>query len=298
MNLHLPSFKQAHNGANALKLAPLISIAMTSGPAWSADKNMPAITDAIPEFLTNPAQLTITGSNFGASKPDVTLDGVPLTVPIFTSSVATALLPSNLARGTYLLTLTNNDTGNSNNIAEFDLTLGAAGPKGDKGDAGPVGPQGPQGPQGLQGVQGPQGPQGLQGLQGISDIYIGRVVFASVNITPHTMVILQVPPGNYVVNFTVDISNASINQDTDAQTYSCGVTTNFPVASTESSIRILGGSAANEGTLAIQDVRTHLPGFNSQFISAYCHGFNGVINRGVLTAIPVGTSHESFFDPQ
>jgi hypothetical protein len=48
-----------HNGANALKLAALILIAMASGPAWSADKNMPVITNAIPEFLTNPAQLTI-----------------------------------------------------------------------------------------------------------------------------------------------------------------------------------------------------------------------------------------------
>src|SRR5579864_4957267 len=95
----LSGFKQLCTYAIGLTLALLISIAAASGPAWGADKNLPTINDAIPEYLTNPGQLTITGSNFGSAKPGVTLDGVSLIVPIFTSTVATAFLPSNLAPG-------------------------------------------------------------------------------------------------------------------------------------------------------------------------------------------------------
>ncbi|MDX2419223.1 MAG: hypothetical protein QNK19_17325 [Xanthomonadales bacterium] len=52
---------------------------------------------------------------------------------------------------------------------EYDLTVGAAGPKGDTGAAGAAGPKGDsgeQGPQGEQGIQGPAGPSGEPGTVG------------------------------------------------------------------------------------------------------------------------------------
>jgi hypothetical protein len=249
-------FRQLCTHATVLMLAVMISIAVANGPAWGADKSMAAITNAIPEFVTNPAQLTITGSNFGTATPIVMLDGIPLNVPMFTSTVATALLPPGLAPGTYLLTLTNTDTGNVNNTTQFDLTLGAVGPKGDKGDMGAVGPQGLPGPQGLQGIPGAPGPQAAQGPTGasaVSDVYIARAIipatgFVTFGTTPQTIVSMDVPLSkNYLVNFTADIENGN----NDNQTYSCGVTNAIPFlpdAVVQSSIRIAGLGNANEGT--------------------------------------------------
>lgn len=87
-----------------------------------------------------------------------------------------AIAPAGLASGAYRLKVKNNsrqDEDGGHRLAQFYLTIGAAGAKGDPGPAGPQGPDGiqgpagPQGPAGLQGPPGPQGPAGPAGPQGI-----------------------------------------------------------------------------------------------------------------------------------
>jgi hypothetical protein len=82
--------------------------------------------------------------------------------------------PTKIAPGAYVLRVAQGrrhrdkekDDNNNDDMAQFDVTIGAAGPKGDKGDMGPAGPQGPAGPEGQRGPQGPAGPQGNTGPQG------------------------------------------------------------------------------------------------------------------------------------
>jgi hypothetical protein len=77
---------------------------------------------------TSPGTLTITGQNFGDAVPSIALDGTALQVASFTDTVLVAFLPNNLAPGSYQLEVTTQ--AKKNNIAEFDATIGAAGPRG------------------------------------------------------------------------------------------------------------------------------------------------------------------------
>ncbi|MEA2162751.1 MAG: hypothetical protein QOK37_878 [Thermoanaerobaculia bacterium] len=106
--------------------------------------------------------LHIEGQSLCAS-PAVTLNGSSLTV---TSSAGAmdAVLPSGIAPGSYLLTVSCGNATADN--ADFEVTLGAVGPQGAKGDTGAQGPIGLQGPKGDTGATGPQGIAGPQGLQG------------------------------------------------------------------------------------------------------------------------------------
>ena len=69
--------------------------------------------------------------------------------------------------GDYLLTV---NTGSyPDQMAQYDLTIGAVGPvgpQGSQGGQGPAGTVGPEGPIGATGLEGPQGIQGIQGLLG------------------------------------------------------------------------------------------------------------------------------------
>lgn len=109
----------------------------------------------IMSVLENPAgtQITINGTDFGTSTPDVWLGTTSLTVTQSSSTIITADLPATTPAGAYLLRVERNHP----HLTAFFAA-----------DIGQVGPIGPQGPQGVQGVPGPQGAQGLQGPQGLS----------------------------------------------------------------------------------------------------------------------------------
>jgi hypothetical protein len=113
---------------------------------------------------TNPGTITITGQNFGSAVPSISLDGTPLQVASFTDTVLVAFLPNNLPPGSYQVEVVTQ--AKKNNIADFDATIGAAGPQGPTGPQGPQGVAGPVGPTGAQGAQGATGPAGATGPQG------------------------------------------------------------------------------------------------------------------------------------
>ena len=126
----------------------------------------PTITEVYFDTVSAPATLTAVGSNFDASTT-ATLGANTLTLQATNGAVYTAFLPSILADGDYLLTLTN-----AGGSATWQLTYPAVGPegppgeKGDKGETGEPGSQGLPGPKGDQGEAGPQGDQGEPGIQG------------------------------------------------------------------------------------------------------------------------------------
>jgi Collagen triple helix repeat (20 copies)/IPT/TIG domain len=160
-----------------VRMLSFFSTCFLAATVWAASPH-PVITGAVPDFAINPTQLTILGSSFGTDRPLVSLDGLPLTVLSFTDTLVVASLPPSLTPGSYLLALSARDKTNQAFTSEFDVTLGAVGPKGDMGDRGLTGPQGNQGGQGVQGPQGSQGLQGVPGPQGpagTSDIYVGRL---------------------------------------------------------------------------------------------------------------------------
>lgn len=127
----------------------------------------------------------LTGGGFiGPAPTTVELNGIAaLAVTQLTATSIRAVLPPNLAQGSYLLTV-----GYGTKATDFDefwISLGAvgaqgpqgaSGPQGAKGETGAMGPAGSQGPPGAQGIagpvgpagpEGPAGPQGLQGPQGV-----------------------------------------------------------------------------------------------------------------------------------
>jgi hypothetical protein len=146
--------------------------------AVQAPSAPPAITSAQINYSTE--QLTITGSNFGAT---VTVQLGSLS-PAVVSTSATAVivsLPSSLNPGSYLLTVTNAGT---DQTGSFVVTLGAVGPAGAPGPQGAQGGTGPVGPQGPGGPAGPEGPGGINGLQ---EFFKSGTWTAPANIT-HVMV--------------------------------------------------------------------------------------------------------------
>ncbi len=105
---------------------------------------------------------------FGGS-PVVTLGDFPdplLIIEPATDQQIHAEAPPGLCdlSGDFLLTVATG-TGQSKG-AQYDLTVGASGPKGDTGAQGPKGDPGAQGPQGEQGAEGPAGPPGPTGDTG------------------------------------------------------------------------------------------------------------------------------------
>jgi hypothetical protein len=113
----------------------------------------PEIVAAIPDVMVNPTQITIRGKNFGATRPLVLLEATSLSVVLYTPAAIIALLPAGVPPGSYLLSVINTERPGQSRSTNFDVTLGADGPKGDKGD------------QGLRGIQvfqvspGPMGPR-------------------------------------------------------------------------------------------------------------------------------------------
>ncbi len=78
---------------------------------------------------------------------------------------------------------------------------GVQGLPGPQGIQGPVGPQGERGPEGAQGVPGPIGPEGPAGATGVAQVFTasGNEVPLPLEPGSTTVLVLQVPAGNYVV---------------------------------------------------------------------------------------------------
>lgn len=139
-----------------------------STPSFADSSHQPAILEA----RVDGGVLRVLGLNLSGGTTRVTLGGLPLGVVSATATQLEALVPTTLAAGSYLLTLTvgTGKSGEDNSrYDEFWITIGAIGPKGSPGPQGPAGSPGSQGatgPMGLQGVQGPPGPVGNDGATG------------------------------------------------------------------------------------------------------------------------------------
>ena len=246
------------------------------------DNTQAAISAAIPDFAVNPTQLTISGQNFGSVRPNVTLDAIPLAVVSFTPTVVTALLPSGLKPGTYLLVLEPNT--HKDKAAQFDVALGAIGPKGDKGDQGVPGTPGPAGPQGvpgLQGVPGPQGPPGPAG--GGADVYSVSAPAVGLRILAKPVASLNVPAGKYWIVFTSTVTNTTADILNPTDTIACG----FNGLGASNTVRL--GPDANQAVMTLQSVATFTA---PATITVSCQGFtiqfSGQSQNNVLTALAVG----------
>ena len=170
--------------ASAGTLLLFLTLTFMAGTVRADDKNdqkapvIEKVTFTFDSGNPSPVQMDIYGHGFGSSLPPaVVLDGLDQSVHAFTDTHIT-VAPNKIVPGGYVLRVTravlrrgkDGDKGDDDDrTAQFDVTIGAVGPKGDKGDPGPkgdTGPQGAQGPAGPQGPIGPEGPQGKTGPQG------------------------------------------------------------------------------------------------------------------------------------
>jgi Collagen triple helix repeat (20 copies) len=154
-----------------------LMLAFASPPLLRAANPPATSAAAIPVINAAQADLpshtiTISGVNFGTTRPTVSLDALTLSVTSFSKTTIKASLPAGIGAGSYHLAIV---TGPPIAPALLDMTIGTAGPSGPQGPAGPSGPPGPKGDKGAQGVAGltgspgsigPPGPAGLPGAQG------------------------------------------------------------------------------------------------------------------------------------
>ena len=264
-------------------------IVVTAGTAFG----QPVISSAAANFLVNPPVLTITGKNFGAVAPSVTLGGTPLTVQSFTPSMAVATLPTGTNSGSYQVVLVNNERP-LHPSATFDVTLGAAGP------AGPMGPAGPQGPAGATGAQGPAGPQGAtgptgpQGPMGASTVYFAKSYSVAINGTNYT------PLGGFRVpgNGSVYLLNGKVALGTAGLVYgvACAIAfdptggTNFTSLEDASYLSAagFGGPGQFAGTLPVQAIVTTNASVAAVSFQLQCFSNGSAIAiNAILTAVPV-----------
>src|SRR5580658_10155927 len=90
----------------------------------------PQIENTTINYATTPNRITIIGKNLAPKKglPDVVLNGEDLGLISSTSTSVVAYLPSDLAPGSYMLSLNTGSDNNLSDIATFVVTLGAVGP--------------------------------------------------------------------------------------------------------------------------------------------------------------------------
>lgn len=260
-----------------LTIAAVLQIA--PGAAWADDNaKSPEIISAIPDFSVTPAQLAIMGLNLGTLKPLVTLDSIPLTVVAFTSTAVTALLPAGLPPGSYELTL--DPAGHGEKLAQFDVAIGATGPKGNPGPAGPSGPEGPPG------AQGPPGPAGPPGSGGSSDVYSATAPSMNLRILPQQVAAMTVPAGQYLLSFTSTI----VNTTSDLLNPTVAIACSFVNAGSPNSLQL--GPDVNQGVMAIQAVASFAaPTTVAVNCSGFVLRFSGRSDNNVLTALKVGAIH-------
>src|ERR1041384_6837990 len=87
---------------------------------------VPSVLTTIVNYSTG--QITVLGQGLSPTgvAPTATFNGSALVPTSFGNTSMVASLPSNLAAGTYLLTITNSQ----NQMVSADITIGAAGPQG------------------------------------------------------------------------------------------------------------------------------------------------------------------------
>lgn len=240
------------------------------------DDNQASIASAIPDSSANPSQLTIHGRNFGSVRPNVTLEGIPLSVLTFSPTLVTALLPSGLKPGTYFLVL--EPDGRKEKRAEFDAAIGAMGPKGDPGAPGPAGPQG------VPGQQGPPGPPGTGA--GGADVYSVTGPAVGLRILPKAVATLTVPAGKYWITFTSTLTNTTADLLNPIDTIGCGISG----LGSPNTVRL--APDANQAVMSLQSVAAFAA---PTTITVNCQGFtlqfSGQSENNVLTALAVGAIH-------
>jgi hypothetical protein len=147
----------------------LAAVLLAASPLMA---QLPIVGATTINYAVTPNQITISGVDFGTAAPAVDLDGTVLTVVSNNSSTIVAKLPSGLAPGSYILTVSPR---NSLIPALFVATYGAVGPQGPMGligatgatgATGPAGPVGATGATGAQGTVGAMGPAGATGATG------------------------------------------------------------------------------------------------------------------------------------
>jgi hypothetical protein len=144
----------------SLALALLLAASIASATPGTPQPQL-SIVKADADFALT--QLAVSGVNFGAGVPSVTLGDVALDVLSHDDTSLVAELPA-MSPGTYRLVIARGAA--ATQVDAFDVTLGTTGPVGPVGPVGPMGPQGVVGPVGPQGVAGPMGPAGPQGVAG------------------------------------------------------------------------------------------------------------------------------------
>lgn len=147
---------------NALTVAAGLAL---SAPAFSA--TAPAVITSVTEAGNT---VTVRGAHFILSRGTLQpyLSGIPspLVVTSYADNAIVALLPGNIAPGSYVISLVPSGRGVVGTGDEFSIVIGASGEKGETGDRGPAGPQGPMGPQGPAGQTGLKGDAGAPGAPG------------------------------------------------------------------------------------------------------------------------------------
>ena len=114
-----------------------------------AHLNIEEVAVSIDDLYTT---LEISGSDFDFGSPlSVTLAGVPVLTVNLTSSttITVTVLTASYSAGDYLLAVSTGKGQSKND--EYDLTIGAVGPRGEIGPAGADGQDGAQGPAGADG---------------------------------------------------------------------------------------------------------------------------------------------------
>jgi hypothetical protein len=158
----------------------MVLLALTVTPATvfaQYDRPSPVITHTEIDYST--MTIYVYGSDFGTRKPILKLGDIQLVVLNWRAGQIAAQLPSDLAPGSYSLTLFSTFH-HHNKMLEASLSVaiggeglqgepGPQGPMGLTGPAGPQGPAGPPGPIGLTGAAGAQGPAGPAGTGGSND---------------------------------------------------------------------------------------------------------------------------------
>ena len=249
----------------------------------------PEIVAAIPDVMVNPTQITIRGKNFGATRPLVLLEATSLSVVLYTPAAITALLPAGVPPGSYLLTVINTERPGQSRSTNFDVTLGAVGPKGDKGD------QGLRGIQGVPGLPGPMGPQGIQGLQGLQgvpgtaslpDVYytLSNLTFlTTLDLVGRDLFSLTLPAGNYLLT----ASAAFHWYDNDFQPLGC----EFRAAGTRFAFTTHYNAGGTSQQISFQSPLS-VP--VTTLITLHCGGFKVTLDdprnlMNTMTAMKIGT---------
>src|SRR4051812_42442012 len=150
-------------------IAALVTLlfAASATPVNADDRDGAVVLDAVADLAHN--QLVIDGQHLaGDGQPHVLFNGLTLAIVSATPTRIVATLPGAVEPRTYLLVVGRgrDHRSHDDDVATFDVTVGAVGPPGPSGPQGMPGPKGDTGAPGAQGTQGGTGAQGQPGEPG------------------------------------------------------------------------------------------------------------------------------------